>query len=136
MAVKNPTYVVFDAECVLCNAWVKFILEHEQNSAIYFAARQSAAGMRLARDHNFSLADLDQTYLVIEGGQPMLRSDAAFALLAHLASPYRWLRLFRIVPRPLRDGVYNVVARNRYRWFGRQMCFIPTREQRNRFLDD
>lgn len=129
------TFVVFDAECVLCNSWVNFILRHEKDNVIRFATTQSPAGIKLAHDVGVSAADLHHSYLVIENDNPLFKSNAGLALLTHLKAPYRWLRIYRIIPRPIRDWGYDLVARNRYRWFGQQICFIPPPEQRHRFLE-
>lgn len=136
MTDTDPTYVVFDAECVLCNGWVQFILRHEHDHVVVFAARHTAAGLNLATQYGVSAADLDHSYLVIENGQVLLKSSAGLALLRHLKAPFRWLRLCRFVPRVLRDWVYDLFARNRYRWFGKQACSIPPADQRHRFLTD
>lgn len=133
---SNRTIVIFDGECVLCNGWVRFILGNERDDMVHFAARDSAAGIRLAAQYGFTPADLDHSYVVIEGGKALVKSDAGLALLAHLNPPYRWLRLGRIIPKALRDAAYDSVARNRYRWFGKQDCLIPPPAQRHRFLED
>jgi predicted DCC family thiol-disulfide oxidoreductase YuxK len=80
--------------------------------------------------------DLDKTYLVVQNGVPFTKSSATFALMTHLKMPYRALRVFRIVPKFLRDPFYDLVARNRYKWFGQQdACFIAPAGQSHRFVN-
>lgn len=130
-----PITVLFDADCVLCSAWVRFLLRHERGPTTRFVSAWSAEGARLAADHGLTAADLDETFLVIRGGAALTRSDAALALTRELRAPARWLGLGRIAPRALRDWLYDRVARNRYRWFGRKtLCVAPTPEQRQRFV--
>ncbi len=74
--------------------------------------------------------------VLIEGGAGYTESTAALLIARHLPAPWSWLSVLRIVPRPVRDAVYRLVARNRYRWFGRQeACMVPTAELAKRFLD-
>lgn len=88
----------------------------------------------MAVRYGFGPQDLQKTYLVITEGVALKRSDAGLALLGHMKSPWRWLRLLRIVPKPLRDSLYDVVARNRYRWFGTiDTCIVPDPALRDRF---
>lgn len=126
--------MVFDTDCVLCSGTVAFILRHERDADLRFVGAWSPEGERLAAAHGFSRADLDETFLVILGGDALTRSDAGLAVAAHLRPPWRWLTALRLVPRPLRDGLYGFVARRRYRWFGRRTdCAMAPPEQRHRF---
>lgn len=128
--------VLFDTDCVLCAAWVRFILRHERRPEARFASTRSAVGQALAARHGIAPAMLDVTYVVIRDGRALIRSEASLALLRDLRAPWCWLALARWVPRRLRDGVYDRVARNRLRLFGqRDACFLPRPEQRGRFLD-
>lgn len=90
----------------------------------------------MAAQFGYQPEDLEATYLVVKGGRALIKSDASLALLGELENPWPWFRLLRFVPRPIRDSLYDVVARNRLRWFGEQSeCSIPAPEQRHRFLD-
>ncbi|MBO0346240.1 thiol-disulfide oxidoreductase DCC family protein [Roseibium limicola] len=134
-ASRNPV-LIFDAECVLCGAWVGFILRHERHHEIRFASSCSVGGRQLAGRFGFTCEDLERTFLLIENNQAFTRSEAALAVAAHLKAPVSWLRLLMGIPSVLRNAVYDLVARNRYRWFGHKSeCFIPTPDQRARFLD-
>ena len=136
MAHKGPTpvQVVFDTRCVLCSRWVQFLLRHETDDQLRFVSAWSPTGLSLAASHGLGEQDLQRTYLVVRDGAGLTRSDAGLALLMHLKAPWRWLGLLRIVPRPIRDAAYDLVARNRYRWFGTtETCLMPEPDTRHRF---
>jgi predicted DCC family thiol-disulfide oxidoreductase YuxK len=127
--------VVFDTDCVLCSGMVAFVLAHERDSALNFVGAWSDVGLDLARQYGFSRADLDQTFLVLDQGRALSRSDAGLALVNHLRAPWRWLAILRVVPKIVRDAAYSVVARHRYRWFGqRRDCTIVPPHARDRFI--
>lgn len=129
-----PILVVFDTRCVLCNAWVRFLLRYEANDRIRFVGAWTPTGTAIAARHELGPQDLHRTFLVVEGDRGLIRSDAGLTLLRQLKAPWRWLHVLRIVPRPVRDTLYTLVARNRYRWFGTTtICTVPTAMQRDRF---
>ena len=131
-----PITVVFDSDCILCSHWVRFLLRHDRTERICFASSRKPAGQKLAQDFGLAPQDLDLTYLVIRDGNALTKSDATLALLGELHAPWRWLAVLKLIPRPLRDQLYDLVARNRLRWFGEEQdCLLPTPEQRRRFLD-
>ena len=130
--------VVFDGVCNLCNAAVDFLLRHDRSGALRFASAQGPTGSALlgveAGDDG-SVPDPD-TIVVAVDGQLLERSDAVLALVGHLGWPWRAASVGRVVPRPVRDAAYDLIARNRYRWFGRkETCRLPSPEERARFLD-
>lgn len=127
--------LLFDSQCVLCSGTVRFVLAHERAPVITFAGTSGEAGRALAARHGMSEADLDASFVLIEGETALTRSDAALRLARELRAPWSWLGVLRVVPRPVRDAVYSLVARHRYRVFGRlDSCFLPAPEQRARFL--
>lgn len=127
--------VIFDGVCNLCTHSVHFILKHEKEPLFRFAPVQSATGSRLMRELGLDPDDAE-TFVFISDGRPFLRSDAAIRIAPHLRGAWRWLGAVKVVPRPLRDWLYDLVARNRYRWFGRtDACMVPTKEIRARFID-
>ncbi|HEU4353159.1 MAG TPA: thiol-disulfide oxidoreductase DCC family protein [Burkholderiales bacterium] len=126
--------MLFDGACKLCTGSVAFVLRHEENPALRFAPLQSPAGMRLMQEFGIDPAQMN-TFVVIADGRAYVRSDAAIRVARYLRGAWKLLRLVMIVPRPIRDRAYDVVARNRYRWFGRHdACIAPTPELRKRFL--
>ena len=126
--------VLFDGVCNLCTHSVRFILEREREPLFRFAAVQSPAGSRLMRDLGLDPEDAE-TFVLITDGRAYLRSDAAIRIARDLRGAWRWLGAVKIVPRPLRDWIYDLVARNRYRWFGRaDECIVPPAEIQARFI--
>lgn len=125
--------VLYDGVCGLCQRSVRFLLRHERDDSLLFAALQSETGLRLLRDHNLP-ADLDAMAL-IHGEEAWTGADAALRLCRHLKAPYRWLAAFRVIPRPLRERIYRRVANTRYQRFGKtETCPLPAPNQAERFL--
>ncbi|MEY2796315.1 MAG: hypothetical protein RIR10_2031 [Planctomycetota bacterium] len=135
---SEPTIVLFDGRCGLCTRSVQFILKRDRNARFRFAPLESAVAARACARIG---APTPQTVepdsiIVIADNRALERSDAALAIAARLPLPWPIFAVFRVVPRGLRDWAYGIVARNRYRWFGRHdACMIPTAEQRARFLE-
>ncbi|HEX9953284.1 MAG TPA: thiol-disulfide oxidoreductase DCC family protein [Rubricoccaceae bacterium] len=135
MAPPDAPVVLFDGECALCDASVRFILDHDSNGHFHFASLQSDAGRRLAADHGVDASRLDTLVLVTASGA-RVRSDAALAIARSLGWPWSIAWGLRWIPRPVRDAAYRLVALNRIRLFGRlDACRLPTPDTRARFLD-
>ena len=131
-----PDIVVFDGVCNLCAHSVRFILRHEAAPHFQFAPLQSPAGTRLLKTFGFSPDDA-KTFVLIADGRPYVRSDAAIRIAKRLKGAWKLVGLVRVIPRPIRNWMYDVVARNRYRWFGRtEACMVPTPELQSRFLEE
>jgi predicted DCC family thiol-disulfide oxidoreductase YuxK len=131
-----PAIILFDGVCNLCNGFVQFVIRHDVVGRFRFAALQSEAGQALLRQYHLPTpAEPDSVVLVLDG-RAATHSAAALGILHGLGGSWRWLaRLGRVFPRSLRDAVYRLIARHRYRWFGRQeACWLPTPELRARFL--
>jgi predicted DCC family thiol-disulfide oxidoreductase YuxK len=113
------------------------VLDHERDQALRFAPLGSAAAARLLAPHGIAVAAEPDTIVLLEGGRALTHSDAALRVAARLRMPWRLVACFAVVPRALRDCAYRFVARNRYRWFGREeVCRLPSPEHRARFLED
>jgi predicted DCC family thiol-disulfide oxidoreductase YuxK len=126
--------ILYDGVCVFCSGWVRFVAKRDVDRRFRFTAIQSAYGSRLAQAFGIDPRDPD-TNAVIHGGVAFFKSDAALTVLSRLPG-WGWTRLLRIVPKPLRDAVYSLVARNRYRIFGKyDSCFTPDSELRARVLE-
>ena len=133
MSEPHPI-VLFDGVCNLCNGSVQFILKRDPRGTFRFASLQSEAGRSLMAGHGLDPGALSSVVL-IEDGRAFEESSAALRIARHLPGPWKLLRVFAVVPRPLRDAVYRWIARNRYRWFGKtETCWLPTPELRARFL--
>lgn len=127
--------VVFDGVCRLCSGWVRFLLKHDRSGRIRFAAMQGAHGRALLQRHGLDPDD-PLSFLWVDGGSAYRNSDAIVRLLSSLGGAWRLADGMRVVPRGLRDAAYRVIARNRYRWFGRhETCLVPDAALRQRFLD-
>lgn len=134
-AIDHRTIVIFDGVCSLCNASVDLLIRADKTSSILFASLQSSVAKKLLADHG--VHDEPDSIMVFHKGQILTESQAVLALLPFLTFPWPLLGVIRLVPRFLRDPVYRLIARNRYRWFGKKStCRIPTPEERSRFLDD
>ena len=132
--MKNPI-LLFDGVCNLCNHSVQFVIKRDKDGLFRFAALQSDIGKSVLVKHQLSTVSLD-TVVLIDQGKAYTRSSAALHVLRHLGSPWSILTVFLLLPKGLRDMVYNFIAKNRYRWFGKEeSCMIPTPELKNRFLD-
>jgi predicted DCC family thiol-disulfide oxidoreductase YuxK len=126
--------LLFDGVCNLCNRSIQWVLLHDSQAVFRFASLQSEAGQALLRTHNLDPVRMDSVVLVAEG-KAFVRSDAALEALRRLGFPWSVAVVFKVLPRGLRDVVYDWVARNRYRWFGRQeSCLLPRPEWTGRFL--
>ncbi len=137
MQVLNETgpVLLYDGVCNLCNAAVKWVLRHERNQQMRFAALQSDFGQAVLKENGLDLKQLD-SMLVVDDGRVLMRSDAALRMAEIVGGPWRLARIFRIVPKVLRDWCYNFVAANRYNWFGKEeSCLLPQPEWRDRFID-
>lgn len=125
--------ILFDGHCLLCAGSVQFVLRHERDDAIRFVALQSAEGRALAAAQGVDADDPD-TFLFIANGRAHQKSSGALEVLARLRPPWPLARVLLLIPRPMRDAVYGLIARNRYRWFGRSdSCMAPTPQLRRRF---
>jgi predicted DCC family thiol-disulfide oxidoreductase YuxK len=127
--------IVFDGVCNLCNTLVQFVIARDPAARFRFAPLQSESGRRLLRAT--SLAEpFPDTAVLVEAGRPFTRSTAALRIVRRLRAPWPLAYVLILVPRPLRDALYDAIARRRYGWFGkREMCMVPTAELRRRFLD-
>lgn len=141
MATITPTdwpddgVILYDGVCILCSGMVRFVAARDPCRLFRFTAIQTPYGRRLAEHLGIDPADPD-TNAVVVGGRAYRRSDAAIAVLSRLPG-WGWTRALRLVPRPLRDAIYRLVARNRYRVFGRHdACEVPGPDVRERIIDE
>jgi len=126
------TVILFDGVCNLCNGFVRFVIARDPHSRFQFGPLQSDAAQRLLAG---APPVSGESVVLIEDGRVFRRSTAALRILRRLTLPWPFAYIAVLVPRPLRDAVYDVVARNRYEWFGRRdTCMVPTPEVHQRFL--
>ncbi len=137
---RGPHLVLYDGVCGLCSRLVQFILAHDPDAIFNFAPLQSPLGQTLVAGAGGNPDELTSLYVFDDyrSAHPrvLTRSDAALFIAGELRWPWRLLRAFRILPKALLDRVYNVVARTRYRIFGRlESCLLPRPEFKSRFLE-
>jgi predicted DCC family thiol-disulfide oxidoreductase YuxK len=126
--------ILFDGVCNLCNGAVQFVIKRDKSEKFRFAALQSALGQNYL--HQLGVKQDTSTIILVKNNKVFDRSSAALEIARDLSGLWPVLFAFKIIPRFLRDGVYNFIARRRYRWFGRKdECMIPTPELKARFLD-
>lgn len=126
--------VLFDGVCNLCNGAVQFIIRHDKKNIFMFASLQSEVGRKILEQYNFPLDELN-SFILIENNKAYTRSTGALRIAKKLNGLWPLLYGFIIIPKLLRDGIYNWVGRNRYKWFGKKdACMIPTPELKTKFL--
>jgi predicted DCC family thiol-disulfide oxidoreductase YuxK len=133
--MKEHPIILFDGVCNLCNGAVQFVIERDKNQRFRFASLQSKTGQEYQQKAGLSLDRID-TILLVENGQIYQKSTAALRIARHLNALWSIMYIFIIVPVFIRDGVYDFIAKNRYRWFGKQdSCWMPTPDLKSLFLD-
>ncbi|WP_054956505.1 thiol-disulfide oxidoreductase DCC family protein [Paenibacillus dakarensis] len=131
---EKHVIVLIDGVCHMCQGLTKFIIKRDPDGVFRFASQQSGIGQKLLSQGGLQ-EDLVETVVVIENGIYYTKSAAALRIARHLPFPWPLLYGFIIVPRVFRDFIYKWIAKNRYRWFGKDdECMIPTPEIRRRFL--
>ena len=136
MDIAASPVLLFDGHCNLCNGSIQFILGHERAPVLRFASLDSDFGQQILTKYAASHHIVPDSILVLNGDEILTKSSAALFVSGFLKSPWRFLKYTRYIPRFLRDGVYDIIARSRYRIFGRSdTCMIPTPDLEARFAD-
>ena len=126
--------VLFDGVCNFCNSSVNFIIRHDKKERYKFAALQSDLGKMLSEKHGIDQSKID-SIILIDNGNVFVKSSAILRITKNLNYLYPLLFGFIIIPKFIRDGVYDFIARNRYKWFGKkEACMIPSPEIKKRFI--
>jgi predicted DCC family thiol-disulfide oxidoreductase YuxK len=132
--MEKKSIILFDGVCNLCNGFVNFLIVRDRQNKFQFGSLQSPVVAELLKQHDFATDDLS-TVILLEGDKLYYQSTAVLRILRQLGGAWPLLYVFIVVPKPLRDFFYNLVARNRYKLFGRQdACMIPTPELRAKFV--
>ena len=127
--------VLFDGVCHLCNGFVQFVIARDPAGRFQFGALQTPSARRVLDLHD-TPDPLPDTLVLVDQGRVFTRSTAVLRIARHLTFPWPLAYAFLAVPRPFRDWIYAIVARHRYRWFGkREHCMVPTPAIRARFID-
>ncbi len=136
MPIMHSSYpvVLFDGVCNFCNNTINTIIKLDKKSVFKFAPIQSDIGQQYLNIHHFVPKNMSSVILICDGNV-YTKSDAAMQTFKHLGGWWRYLRILTFVPRPVRDAVYDFIAKNRYKWFGKKKeCMVPTPEVSARFL--
>lgn len=130
----NNSVILFDGVCNLCNTSIDFILKRDKKNRFLVGALQEETGKRLLSKFEINSEYLDSLVL-IEDGQIHFRSTAALKIAKNLSGLWPLFYGFIILPQSMRDGIYDWIGRNRYRWFGKKnTCRLPTPEEKSKFL--
>ncbi len=131
----NKKIILFDGMCNFCNYWVNFIIDHDSDDSFVFSALQSKTGQHLLKKFNLPLGDFD-SFIVIDGNKYFIKSDAAISIVKELKGWPKLLLIGKFLPGFFRNFIYDLIARNRYRIFGRrQTCRVPSERERAKFLE-
>ena len=131
--LQNPV-ILFDGICNFCNAGINFIIKQDNKKHFRFAALQSDAGQKILQQHGLPTEGFE-SFILVKDGKVYQRSAAGLKVYNQLSWYWKWTQLGWIAPKFIRDGIYNYIARNRYKWFGKkEACMIPSPEVRSRFL--
>jgi len=131
----DESIILFDGVCNLCSGFVQFVLPRDEEGKYRFASLQSDAGQALLAEHDLPSDELESVVL-IEDGESYVKSSAIIQIATGLGGAYRLFSPFRYLPRSVRDRIYDFVADNRYRWFGKKdRCMMPSGDVESRFLE-
>lgn len=130
----HPNLILFDGVCNFCNFWVNFIIDRDSKAFFKFTAVQSDTARQILKSNKIDAMKIDSIVLVING-KIFFKSSAAFQIARKLDGFWKLLYIFIIIPPFMRDRIYDFIASNRYKWFGkRETCRIPTDDEKHRFI--
>lgn len=132
---KNKKIILFDGVCNLCDTTVQFIIKHDKNDIFRFVALQSDLGEKIIKHIGLDRSKTDSIILYQPGQAYYYKADAAFKIANELGSIYSLISVFSILPKWLTNKVYDYIARNRYKWYGKKdECMLPTQAMKAKFL--
>ena len=132
--LSDHPVILFDGICNFCNAGINFIIKQDKKRVFRFSALQSGTGQRLLEEHRLSKEGFE-SFLLIENGKVYQKSTAGLKVYNKLPWYWKWTQLGWLAPRFVRDAIYDLIARNRYKWFGKkEHCMVPSPDTKNRFL--
>ena len=133
---SSDKVILFDGVCKLCNAWSHFIIKNDSKRNFKLCSVQSSEGQEILKHFNFSTKHFE-TMLYVEGDRCYQKSDAFFKVMFILGMPWCLACIFKILPKPLRDWLYDRIALNRYALFGKyDFCSLPTADHENRYISE
>lgn len=132
---KNQKLILFDGVCNLCDASVQYVIKHDKNDHFRYTALQSDVGQQILKEYNIDRSKMDSILLYTPDKGIAYKSTAALQIASKLGFPRNVLSIFLIVPAFIRNWVYDYIAKNRYKWYGKkEECMIPTPELKSKFL--
>lgn len=132
--ISYDRIIVFDGVCKWCSFWVNFVIARDPFNRFKFATLQSDNAQQILKAMQLSTEDFS-TLLLIEHGQVFVKSTAVLKVMQQLKGPWPMLYLCIVIPRSLRDAIYDLIGRHRYIWMGKtQVCRMPTQDERERFV--
>ncbi|MAU27001.1 MAG: DUF393 domain-containing protein [Muricauda sp.] len=132
---SNKKIILFDGVCNLCNGAVQFVIKRDKKDVFRYAALQSEVGQNLLEARNIDTSKIDSIILIEPGVAFYTKSDATLEIAREFGGVWRLLLVFQWIPGSIRNIIYDFVARNRYRWFGKkEQCMVPTPELQAKFL--
>lgn len=130
----DKSLLFFDGVCNLCSGFVQFVIERDPEAKFRFASLQSEAGQQVLQDMNMSKSELG-TVVLLKAGKTYTHSDVALEMSLELGGLWTLFYVFKIIPKVVRDRIYDWVAANRYKWFGeKEACWLPSPDLQARFL--
>ena|SRR5665647_61240 len=130
---QNPI-ILFDGVCNLCNSAVQFIIRHDPDRKFLFASLQSEPGQQLLKQYHLPLQQFN-SFILLQDEKIFSKSTGALKVARQIKGAWRWVYIFIIIPKFIRDALYTWIAQNRYKWFGKKdTCMIPSPELKARFL--
>lgn len=135
MKNEGKKIILFDGVCNLCNGAINFIIKRDKKDIFRYASLQSDVGLKLTKERGIDTSKMD-TFLLIESDKYYHKSTAALHIARQLSGVYPLFSIFLIIPKPIRNWVYGIISKNRYKWFGKnESCLIPTPKLKSLFID-
>jgi len=132
---KNKKIILFDGVCNLCNSSINYVIDHDKKDVFRFISLQSDLGKNIQDYLGIENTSLDTIILYIPNEAYYIKSTAALGIIKEFSGVWKLTQIFSIIPTSIRDIVYNFIAKNRYKWYGKQeSCRIPTVELKSKFL--
>lgn len=132
--LKNPV-VLFDGVCNLCEGSVQFIIKRDKKKYFRFASLQSEFGQNILQHFQLDKNNFN-SFILLEEGKIFTQSTAALKVAKQLSGAWKWMNLFIVIPTFIRNFIYNIIAKNRYKWFGKkEACWLPTKQLKELFFE-
>lgn len=132
--MTNKKIILFDGVCNLCNHSVQFVIERDKQKKFKFSSLQSPFGQKILKENKLNTNDFS-SFLYLENGNIHTKSSASLRVAKELSGIIKVFYIFIIIPKPIRDFFYSIIAKNRYKWFGKEdSCWLPTPDLKERFI--